>query len=102
MKPVRRIVEIRYGMAYYHGKCLGATIFGLGNMFNLPSAGKFKVVIEEKIEGVYKITPWGNHFYCVQMISGSPYSCICRKAFQELFRFKPDGRKRYDIQIKKL
>jgi len=46
VKPIRRTVEMRYGMAYYHGKFLGHVLDGLRAAFDLPYNGEFSVTIK--------------------------------------------------------
>jgi len=92
---------MRYEGVYYRGKCLGGVWGRLIKTFDLPINGKFRIII--KADGPYKIAVWHKSSCLYSIRKGGVYSgCLCRKAFQELFRFKPDGRKRYDIQIKKL
>ncbi len=97
MKPIRRTIVVRDGIAYYRNKRLGATTFSLDKGFNLPRNGRLRVVIKEG--GSYKIVK-GHYFY---HISENDEYCgqICVNSFHKSF-FKPDGRKRYSIQVKTL
>ena len=97
MKPVRRTIEMIRGRAYYRGVSLGVTLLELDYNFNLPSCGKVRAVIKEG--GPYKIVS-GPVFYDISM-GGKSCGGICKKSFHKLF-FKPDGRKRYSIQVKTL
>ncbi len=95
MKPIRRTIVMRGGFAYYRKRYMGVTLRGLREAFNLPHNGRFRVVIKEG--GPYKIVK----NCCFYRISTGGEFCgsICKDAFHQLF-FKPDGRKRYSIQIK--
>lgn len=97
MKPMRRTIMMRGGIAYYRNERLGATTFSLDSAFGLPMRGKFRVIIKEG--GPYKIVK-SSYFY---RISKNDECCgrICKGSFHGLF-FKADGRKRYSIQVKML
>lgn len=99
MKPIRRTITMRRGVAFYRNYFVGTTVMILDKAFNLPQNGRFRVVIKEG--GSYKIV--NRKECCVYRISKNDKYCgkICRNSFHELF-FKPDGRKRYSIQVKVL
>ena len=97
MKPVRRTIVMRDGVAYYRNSFVGTTPVSLDMAFKLPSNGKFRVIIKEG--GPYKIVK-GNYFYRISK-DDEYCSSICKVSFRGLF-FKPDGRKRYSIQVKVL
>ena len=97
MKPVRRTIVMRDGTAYYRNSFVGVTQFRLDKVFNLPHNGKFRVVIKEG--GPYKIVKYG-YFYSIST-GGESCGSVCRYSFRKFF-FKPDGRKRYDIQVKRI
>ncbi len=97
MKPVRRTIAMKDGAAYYRNNYVGATQFRLDEAFNLPTQGKFRVIIKEG--GPYKIVKCG-YFYRIS-IGGEFCGSVCKGVFHWLF-FKPDGRKSYSIQIKVL
>jgi len=99
MKPVRRTIEMRRGFAYYRGKYMGVALGELDKAFNLPSDGKFRAVIKEG--GPYKIVGVQGGFFFDISMNGECRGSICKTSFYQLF-FKPDGRKRYSIQVKRL
>ena len=76
---------------------LGSTAYSLDKTFNLPMNGKFRVVIKEG--GPYEIV--SKKYICRIAMNGEQKSFVCREVFYKLF-FKPDGRKSYDIQVKRI
>jgi len=98
MKPVRRTIVMKDGFAYYRDKYLGVTLKSLDEAFNLPFDGKFRAVIKEG--GPYKIVGVQGGFFDISM-NGECRGSICKTSFYQLF-FKPDGRKRYSIRVKRL
>ena len=88
---------MRGGIAHYRNRFVGTTQTRLDNAFNLPSNGKFRATIKEG--GPYKIVKHG-YFYRIKK-DGECCGDVCRISFRKLF-FKPDGRKGYSIQIKRL
>ncbi len=88
---------MRGGIAYYRREYLGTIADTLDEAFNLPMNGKFRVTIKE--EGPYKIV-LGSYF-CRIIINKEHSGYICKSVFLQLF-FKPDGRKNYDIKVKRI
>ena len=95
MKPIRRTIMMRNEAAFYRNRFVGTTTRTLYKAFNLPYNGRIRVIIKEG--GPYKIVGYGGFFDI--SINGEKSGNICKTSFCELF-FKPDGRKRYSIQVK--
>ena len=96
-----RTLEMRNGSVYYRGIKVGALMWILKTNFGLNPDGKVKITIKEK--GLYQIRPhiYYPSLYVLNKKGIGKIGCICIKQFDQLF-FKPDGRKRYDIIVKRL
>ena len=96
---MRRTVEIRNGYIYYGGMRLGWLMKKVRLYFNLPRNGRVAITIKKG--SFYKIMTDGNGDISFHHKNEGRVGYICVKRFQRLF-FRPDGRKRYDITVRKV
>ena len=94
-----RTLKIHRGYMYYRGIKIGFVVDSLKTHFGLHRGGKVRISIEEK--GPYRFGPDRiNGYY--DIYKNSEYiTLVCRKEFERFF-FKPDGRKGYDITVKRV
>lgn len=94
-----RTIEMRGDCVYYRGVHVDYPTYSIRNYFGLPHNGKVKIAVKEK--GPYRFvhkTP--DTFYRIKEGSTN-VGAICCEEFERLF-FKPDGRKSYDIIVKRV
>ena len=96
---VKRDAESRQPYAYYGGKQRGYIAITIQKRFGIQAEGRYRITVTEGRE-FEPINADCSCCFCIQDEHGI-YGKICRTEFAKLF-FKPDGRKRYDITVKKV
>ena len=108
---MKRTIEVRYGWAYYRGQTLGTLCENIRNHFNMAFCGTEHYKISVRDGGRYRISRYyykaqdaSEIYYYINLGNGMGLKhagVVCQIAFTKLF-FKPDGRKRYDITVKRV
>ena len=95
---MKRTIEVKWGSELYYGNRLISWLTPSIRLGFGIKGGRYKITIVKGKE--YRFETWGN-VYVVRNQSSKPCGRICRNIFNKFF-FKPDGRKRYDITVKKV
>ncbi len=96
---MKRTIVVKYiDQVYYRGRHISWLTPSIRIGFNIITEGKYEIAITKGKEYRFRA---GSNTYNVCNKSGESYGGVCKRLFAKLF-FKPDGRKRYDITVKKV
>lgn len=98
---MRRTIEIKREDAYYRGQELGWLNCVIQKRFGFANGNRYAVTIKEGSRYRFEYSATGYNWLIERVSDGLYMGLVCVDTFSELF-FKPDGRKRYDIIVRKV
>ena len=97
---MKRTIKLKHDYVYYGNEKRGYLVSGILHRFGFERDGRYVITIVKGTRFTFPKYPHRKELYSLKE-KGKRLGVICVSQFDRLF-FKPDGRKRYDITVKRV